>query len=52
MGDLVASIEEKRGLEPNVAIPMEDGFQVVAGFRRLGMSNVPCRVFEFDDRRP
>jgi len=54
--ELVASIEEKGLLEPIVVRPVENGFEVVAGnrrleaCRRLKMRKVPCHIVELDDR--
>jgi ParB family chromosome partitioning protein len=53
---LMASIEEKGLLEPIVVRPVEDGFEVVAGHRRLeacrrlGWRKIPCHIIELDDR--
>ena len=54
--ELIASIEEKGLLEPIVVRPVENGFEVVAGnrrleaCRRLKMCKVPCHIVELDDR--
>ncbi len=54
--DLTASIKEKGLLQPIVVRPMEDGFEVVAGNRRLEacrhlkMAKIPCHVVELDDK--
>jgi ParB family chromosome partitioning protein len=54
--ELIASIEEKGLLEPIVVRPVENGFEVVAGnrrleaCRRLKMHRIPCHIVELDDR--
>jgi ParB family chromosome partitioning protein len=54
--ELIASIEEKGLLEPVVVRPVENGFEVVAGnrrleaCRRLKMHRIPCHIVELDDR--
>ena len=54
--ELITSIEEKGLLEPIVVRPVEDGFEVVAGHRRLeackrlGWRKIPCHIIELDDR--
>lgn len=54
--DLVASVMEKGLLEPIVVRPLDGGFEVVAGNRRLkacrklGFSRIPCHIIELDDR--
>jgi len=54
--ELLTSIEEKGLLQPIVVRPVEDGFEVVAGnrrleaCRRLGVKRIPCLVIELDDR--
>jgi len=54
--ELIASIKEKGLLEPIVIRPVENGFEVVAGnrrleaCRRLKMRKVPCHIVELDDR--
>jgi ParB family chromosome partitioning protein len=56
LDELIASIEEKGLLEPIVVRPVEDGFEVVAGYRRLeackrlGWRKIPCQIIELDDR--
>jgi ParB family chromosome partitioning protein len=56
LDELVASIEEKGLLQPIVVRPVGDGFEVVAGnrrleaCRRLKMRRIPCVVVELDDR--
>jgi len=56
LDELIASIEEKGLLEPIVVRPVEDGFEVVAGYRRLeackrlGWRRIPCHIIELDDR--
>jgi ParB family chromosome partitioning protein len=53
---LITSIEEKGLLEPIVVRPVGDGFEVVAGHRRLeackrlGWRKIPCHIIELDDR--
>lgn len=52
----MASIEEKGLLQPIVVRPVGDGFEVVAGNRRLEacrmlkMSRIPSHIIELDDR--
>lgn len=54
--ELAASISEKGLLQPIVARPVENGFEVVAGNRRLaackslGMRKVHCHVIELDEQ--
>jgi len=54
--ELAMSISEKGLLQPIVVRPIEGGFEVVAGNRRLaackslGMRKIPCHVVELDDR--
>jgi len=56
LDELIPSIEEKGLLEPIVVRPVEDGFEVVAGHRRLeackrlGWRKIPCHIIELDDR--
>ncbi|MGC8912085.1 MAG: ParB/RepB/Spo0J family partition protein, partial [Nitrososphaeria archaeon] len=56
LDELITSIEEKGLLEPIVVRPVEDGFEVVAGCRRLeackrlGWRKIPCHIIELDDR--
>lgn len=56
LDELVTSIEQTGLLEPMVVRPAEDGFEVVAGNRRLDackvlkMSKVPCHIVELDDK--
>jgi ParB family chromosome partitioning protein len=56
LDELVASIEEEGLLQPIVVRPVGDGFEVVAGNRRLEackrlkMKKIPCVVVELDDR--
>jgi ParB family chromosome partitioning protein len=56
LDELISSIEEKGLLEPIVVRPVEDGFEVVAGHRRLeackrlGWRKIPCHIIELDDR--
>jgi len=56
LDELIASIEEKGLLEPIVVRPVGDGFEVVAGHRRLeackrlGWRKIPCHIVEMDDR--
>jgi len=56
LDELVASIEEKGLLQPIVVRPVEEGFEVVAGNRRLEackrlkINKIPCVVVELDDR--
>jgi ParB family chromosome partitioning protein len=54
--ELMSSIGEKGLLEPVVVRPVGDGFEVVAGCRRLeacrrlGWRKIPCHIIELDDR--
>lgn len=54
--ELVASVMEKGLLEPIVVRPVDGGFEVIAGNRRLkacrklGFSKVTCHIIELDDR--
>jgi ParB family chromosome partitioning protein len=54
--DLARSIEEIGLLQPVVVRPTPDGFELVAGNRRLaacanlGWSKIPCHVIELDDK--
>jgi len=54
--ELIASIKEKGLLEPIVVRPIENGFEVVAGNRRLEackrlkIHKIPCHIVELDDR--
>lgn len=54
--ELAASIREKGLLEPIVVRPVDGGFEVVAGNRRLeackrlGMRSIPCHVADLDDK--
>lgn len=56
LGELMASIEERGLLHPIVVRPLEDGFEVVAGNRRieackrLGWRRIPCHIIEMEDR--
>ncbi len=56
LGELMASIEERGLLHPIVVRPLEDGFEVVAGNRRLeackrlGWRRIPCHIIEIEDR--
>ena len=54
--DLMASIIEKGLLQPVIVRPLSDGFEVVAGNRRLEackklrLGKIPCHVVELEDR--
>jgi ParB family chromosome partitioning protein len=54
--ELAASIREKGLLHPIVVRHVRDGFEVVAGNRRLeackmlGIKHVPCHIVELDDK--
>jgi len=54
--ELANSIAERGLLQPIVVRPVEGGFEVVAGNRRLaackslGMRKIPCHVVELDDK--
>lgn len=54
--ELAASISEKGLLQPIIARPMENGFEIVAGNRRLaacrslGMRKIHCHVIELDEK--
>lgn len=54
--DLMLSIQEKGLLQPIVVRPIENGFEVVAGNRRLEAcrklewKKIPCLVVDIDDR--
>jgi ParB family transcriptional regulator, chromosome partitioning protein len=55
--DLLLSIREKGVLEPIVVRPIQEGFEVVAGnrrleaCRRLGIRKVPCHIVGLDDKQ-
>lgn len=57
MNGLVFSIEEKGVLQPIVVRPIEEGFEVVAGNRRLEacrklrLRKVPCYIVGLDDKQ-
>lgn len=54
LSDLKASIKEHGIINPVTVIPIDGGYQLLAGFRRcaaaneLGMDKVPCHVYESD----
>lgn len=56
LDELMASIEEKGLLQPIVVRPTEEGFELVAGGRRLEackrlrLGRIPCHVVDLDDR--
>jgi ParB family transcriptional regulator, chromosome partitioning protein len=56
LADLTTSIAQKGLLHPIVVRPIEKGFEVIAGHRRLeacrrlGMRNILCHVMELDDK--
>jgi ParB family chromosome partitioning protein len=56
LDELTASIMEKGLLQPIVVRPVDNGFEVVAGnrrleaCRRLGMSRIPCHIVDFEDK--
>lgn len=56
LDELVASIREHGVLQPLIVRPAADGYELIAGERRLrasqaaGLHDVPCRVMKVDDR--
>jgi ParB family transcriptional regulator, chromosome partitioning protein len=57
LAELTASIAEKGVIQPLIARPLEDGFEIVAGERRFraaqraGLDSVPVIVRQLDDRQ-
>ncbi|MEM2842175.1 MAG: ParB/RepB/Spo0J family partition protein [Thermoproteota archaeon] len=56
LDELMVSIKEKGLLQPIIVRPLEDGFEVVAGNRRLeackrlGWRKIPCHIIELNDK--
>lgn len=56
LAEMVESISQHGVLQPLLVRPVDGGFQLIAGERRLlaarkaGLVKVPCRVVELDDR--
>ena len=56
LDDLMSSISEKGLLQPIVVRPAEEGFEVIAGNRRLeackrlGLRKITCHMLELDDK--